>query len=231
VIDRAPRNSTLATSAPAADHDRTPPHGGGLLVNFLEETLEVHEVHEQAEQAHHKNNKRAAILIVGLAATLAIVEMAGKEALFASIAQNIETSDTYAFYQAKTIRSTMVRTALEAAELLPADGVPEKTVATREKQVGAWQKAVERLDSDPATKEGRKELLERAKQITEVRDHEIHAYHDFEYGAAALQLAIVMASAAVITELSLLEVVSAGLGLIGLAFGLMGWFAPALLNL
>ena len=38
-------------------------------------------------------------------------------------------------------------------------------------------------------------------------------------------------SAAVITELSLLEVVSAGLGLVGLAFAFMGWFAPALLNL
>jgi uncharacterized protein DUF4337 len=64
-----------------------------------------------------------------------------------------------------------------------------------------------------------------------MRDHEIHAYHDFEYGAASLQLAIVMASAAVITELALLEIVSAGLGLVGIAFGLMGWVAPALLNL
>lgn len=193
--------------------------------------MEVHEAHEHIEHAHHQNNKRAAILIVVLAAALAIIEMAGKEAQFASIAHNIQTSDTYAFYQAKTIRSTMVRTATEAAELLTREGVAESELAAREKMVGTWKKAVERLDSDPATKEGRKELLERAKEIEEVRDHEIHAYHDFEYGAASLQLAIVMASAAVITELTALEFISMGLGLIGVAFGLMGWLAPALIDL
>jgi hypothetical protein len=157
--------------------------------------------------------------------------MAGKEAQFASIAHNIQTSDTYAFYQAKTIRSTMVRTAAEAAELLPRDGVSEAELAAREKLTTGWKKAIERLDSDPVAKEGRKELLERAKEIEEVRDHEIHAYHDFEYGAASLQLAIVMASAAVITELTALEFISMGLGLVGIAFGLVGWLAPAIVNL
>ena len=41
------------------------------------------------------------------------------------------TSDTYAFYQAKTIRSTMVRTATEAADLLSRDGVTEPELAAR----------------------------------------------------------------------------------------------------
>ena len=95
--------------------------------------MEVHEAHEHIEKAHHQNNKRAAILIVGLAAALAITEMAGKEAQFASIAHNINTSDTYAFYQAKTIRSTTLQAALQSAELLPNDGQPETLAASREK--------------------------------------------------------------------------------------------------
>ena len=193
--------------------------------------LEVHETHEHIEEAHHKNNKRAAILIVALAAALAIVEMAGKEAQFASIAHNIETSDLYAFYQAKTIRATVLRTALESSALLPQDGLPAAQQAERDKLIEGWKATGQRLDSEPKTGDGRKQLLERAKVTGEQRDHELHAYHDYEYGSAALQLAIVMASAAVITEVWLLELVSAGLGVAGIGMGLIGWLAPALLHL
>jgi hypothetical protein len=193
--------------------------------------LEVHETHEQIEHAHHQKNKRAAILIIGLAAALAISEMAGKEAQFASIAHNIESSDLWAFYQAKTIRSTMIHTAVEATNLLSTDDVAADRTAARQKQVDTWKSAADRLDSDPTTHEGRKELSERAIEIGKTRDEEIHAYHDYEYGSAALQLAIVMASAAVITELTLLEIVSGALGVAGIAFGLIGWLSPALLKL
>ena len=217
-----------APAADLGDHGRL---HTGLAIELLEGTLEVHEAHEHIEKAHHQNNKRAAILIVGLAAALAITEMAGKEAQFASIAHNINTSDTYAFYQAKTIRSTTLQAALQSAELLPNDGQPETLAASRERQRDAWKKEIERLDTDPAHKEGRKELLEKAKALAELRDHEIHAYHDYEYAAAALQLAIVMASAAVITDLFLLEVISMSLGVVGLGFAAIGWLAPAILSL
>jgi uncharacterized protein DUF4337 len=193
--------------------------------------LEAQETHEQVEQAHRQKNKRAALLIIGLAAALAIAEMAGKEAQFASIAHNIESSDLWAFYQAKTIRSTVVRTAIEAATLLPDNDVPADRSAAWQQQVDAWRSATDRLDSNPATQDGRKELAERTKQIEKTRDEEIRAYHDFEYGSAALQLAIVMASASVITEITLLEVVSGFLGAAGVALGLIGWLAPALIKL
>ncbi|MBV8652900.1 MAG: DUF4337 domain-containing protein [Alphaproteobacteria bacterium] len=199
--------------------------------HVTEGILEIHETHEKIEHAHHQQNKRAAILIIGLAAALAISEMAGKEAQFSSIAHNIESSDLWAFYQAKTIRSTMVHTAIDAAGLLSTGDVPADQLAARQKQVETWKSAVDRFDSDPATHEGRKELAERAGKTAELRDEELHAYHHFEYGSAALQLAIVMASAAVITELTLLEIVSAALGVAGVAFGLLGWFAPGLIAL
>jgi Domain of unknown function (DUF4337) len=193
--------------------------------------VEAQETHEQVEQAHHQKNKRAALLIIGLAAALAIAEMAGKEAQFASIAHNIESSDLWAFYQAKTIRSTMVHTAAEAATLLPDDGIPAEGAAARQKQLDAWKSASDRLDSNPATQDGRKELAERAKQIEVTRDEEIRAYHDYEYSSAALQLAIVMASASVITELTFLEIVSGVLGAAGVALAAVGWLAPALIKL
>jgi hypothetical protein len=198
----------------------------------MEGKLEIHETTEKIEEAHHRDNKRAAILIIALAAALAIIEMAGKEAQFAALAENINASDTYAFYQAKTIRSTMLQMAVENAALLPADpSAAADQGAARQKQIEVWKATTARLDSDPEKREGRKELLERAKEISTVRDREIHAYHDYEYAAAALQLAIVMASAAVITEFTLLEIISAALGLVGIAMGLVGWLAPALFEL
>jgi hypothetical protein len=194
--------------------------------------LEVHQTRERVEQAEHAQaheKKRAALLIIVLAVALAIVEMAGKEAQFSSIALNIKSSDVYAFYQAKTIRATVLRTAAEGVE---AEGpAAADSVEVRRNQVAAWKSTIERLDSDPKTNEGRKELLERARALEEQRDHEEHSYHHFEYAAAALQLAIVIASAAVITEVTLLELVAAALGVAGVAFAALGWLAPTLLKL
>ncbi len=190
--------------------------------------MEIKETQEQIEHAQ-KHNKRAALMIIVLAALLAISEMAGKHAQTASIAYNIEANDLWAFYQARTIRSTILRTTSELAELLPTDPAPERFEA-RKARVAAWQKTADRYESDPASGEGRKELGERAKAVTALRDQKLNTYHDFEYSSAALQLAIVMASAAVLTELVLLEVVSAGLGLLGLGLALLGWFAPTLIE-
>jgi hypothetical protein len=192
--------------------------------------LEVRETHEHVEEAHQKHNKRAALMIILLAALLAICEMAGKHAQTASIAYNIQANDLWAFYQAKTIRSTILRTAIESAELLPKDG-PQEALDARAKQLASWRKTADRYESDPASKEGRKELAERATATSELRDHKLNVYHEFEYASAALQLAIVMASAAVITELVLLELVAAGLGCVGLGLALIGWIAPMLIEL
>jgi hypothetical protein len=192
--------------------------------------VEIQETQEQIEKAHEMHNKRAALMIIVLAALLAISEMAGKSAQTESIALNIEANDLWAFYQAKTIRSTVLRTAIETASLLPVEGNAALGEA-RKKQLESWQKTADRYESDPASKEGRKELAERAKSTMEERDRKLNIYHEFEYGSAALQLAIVMASAAVITSIVLLEFVSAGLGLVGLGLALVGWFAPTLIHL
>lgn len=193
--------------------------------------MELHETTERierAEHAQHHERKRAALLIIVLAVALAIVEMASKESQFSSLSLNIQSSDTYAFYQAKTIRGFMLRTVVDAVEALFPD-VAERPAA--QKQIAAWKTEIVRMDSEPTTREGRKELLERAKSLETERDAQERSYHQFEYAAAGLQLAIVIASAAVITEVVLLEIISAGLGVAGIALAVLGWFAPTLLRL
>jgi Domain of unknown function (DUF4337) len=194
--------------------------------------LEVHETRERMEHAahaEHQERKRVALLIVIVAVALALTETGGKEAQFASIEHNIEASDLYAFYQAKTIRTTILRTAMESAEALA--GGSEGQAEARAKQVAAWKATIDRLDSDTASGEGRAELLAKARDLQKQRDVEIQSYHDFEFASAALQLAIVVASAAVIVEMTLLEMISFGFFLVGVGLALVGLLSPGLLNL
>jgi Domain of unknown function (DUF4337) len=188
--------------------------------------MDPHETTEQINEARHLNNRRAGMLIAGLAALLAITEMAAKHAQNESVISNIEASDTWNFFQAKSGRITTLRTAIETLEITPVGDA-----AARDKQIAAWKASADRYESDPVTGEGRKQLSDRAKATEDKRDHELSAFRLFEYGAGALQLAIVMASAAVITALLPLEIVAAGLGIVGIGFAALGWFAPGLLPL
>lgn len=174
-------------------------------------------------------NKKIAILIAVLAACLAITEMGAKSSQTHVLTEQVEASNLWAFYQAKTMRQTIIRTAADEAEARYKDGgdMPAAVKA----QTEAWRKTATRYETEPETKEGRKELAARAKQHEEARDKAQHAYHLFEYGSAALQLAIVLASAGAITAVGFLTVVAGGLGLVGAALSAVGWMAPTLIHL
>ncbi len=193
---------------------------------------EAAEHHEHLEHAAHGggSGKRIAILIAVLAAILAIVESGGKAKQTEQLAKNIDASDTYAFYQAKTIRSTVLRTSSALVESVVPETLPPERKAKVDKTLADWKDAADRYDSDPKSGEGRKELIEKAKHLTAEREEAAMAYHNFEYGAAALQLSIVLASASVITAMPVLAGVSIGLGAVGTALGAAGWFAPDALH-
>ncbi|MBI2236688.1 MAG: DUF4337 domain-containing protein [Magnetospirillum sp.] len=206
--------------------------------------MEAHEAHEKIHEAahahaaqgaeHHEKvgrNRRIAVLISVLAALLAIIEMGGKGAQNTSLAANIEAANLWSFFQAKTIRMTTMRTAADSLETVQPGGLPADTAAAWAKRITDWRTAATRYDSEPDTGEGRKELAARAKQAESRRDHAMAAYHMFEYGAAALQIGIVLASAAVVTGMVALALAAGGLGAVGLAFGVLGWFAPTLIHL
>ena len=81
----------------------------------------VHEIaHDAAHEAAHSTKTEAkfiGLLISVLALFLAVSEMVGKAAQTHGLALNIEASDTWNFYQAKTIRQTVLRASLESAKL------------------------------------------------------------------------------------------------------------------
>src|SRR5919205_1831508 len=168
------------------------------------------------------SNKKVALLIAVLALLLALSETFGQSAQTDALSKNIEASNLWSFFQAKTIRLTTVRTAAEEAELQLASATGD-TKAAIAKRVDEWRKTAARYESEPETQEGRKELAARAKAAEAKRDRSLAQYHHFETASAALQIAIVLASAEVITGVTALVWAAGGLGLIGLVFTLIGF--------
>ena len=66
-------------------------------------------------EAH--GDKRVALLIAILALCLAVVETGAKSAQTEALTRNVEAANLWSFFQARTIRQTNVRTAVEQAEL------------------------------------------------------------------------------------------------------------------
>ena len=176
-------------------------------------------------------NKRVALLIAVLALVLAFSETLGKSAQTTALSQNVEASNLWSFFQAKTIRMTVLRTAAEEAELTLAQINLPHTRQAVEQRIAAWRKSADRYDSEPDTGEGRKELAARAKTAETKRDRALAAYHHYEMASACVQIAIVLASAAIITGMSLLIGVAIGLGVVGVVFCSIGFFAPLAVHL
>ena len=177
------------------------------------------------------SNKRVALIIAVLAAGLAFSETLGKSAQTAGLSHHIEASNLWAFFQAKTIQLTTLRTAAEALEIDLAREQNARAKEVMEKRVAEWRKSAARYESEPDTQEGRKELATRAKATEKKRDLSLAAYHQYEMSSAALQLAIVLATAHIITGVAFLLWGSIGLGAIGVAFIAIGFFAPTAVHL
>ncbi|MGC1696630.1 MAG: DUF4337 domain-containing protein [Pseudolabrys sp.] len=186
---------------------------------------------EHAEHAAHGGNKKIALLIAVLALFLAFSEALGKSAQTTAITLNVTSNDLWAFFQAKTIRMTVLTTAAEQMQI-EADRATDADLKGRlTKTIDTWKKTAARYDDDPVSHEGRKQLSQRAKEAEEKREHVLARYHNYEFASAAFQIGIVLASAQVITGMAILGVFSGLLGVIGLVFTGIGLWTPELVHL
>jgi hypothetical protein len=195
--------------------------------------MSAHENMEHAEHAEHAShsNKKIALLISILALFLAFSETLGKSAQTAAITHNVATNDLWAFYQAKHIRGTIFRTAAEQMQVEADRATDPAEKARLMKTVDGWKKTATRYDDDPAGKEGRKQIAEQAKNSEEKRELAMARYHHYELASALFQIGIVLASAEVITGMIALGFFSGLLGLVGVAFTAIGFWAPHAVHL
>jgi hypothetical protein len=199
---------------------------------------EPHEAaHEAAEHIEHEGheghgsaNRKIALLIAVLALFLAFSETLGKSSQTNAISKNVESANLWAFFQAKSIRRTVVQTAAEEMKIYGGILTDERLKAASAKQLDDWQKTAARYRSEPETGEGTEQLAERAKHASEERDHSLAKYHNFELASAAFQVAIVLASATIITGMMVLAWISGALGLCGLVLMSIGLLAPHLIH-
>lgn len=193
----------------------------------------AHESMEHAEHAQHASgeNKRIALLIAVIALFLALSETLGKGAQTESISKNVEASNLWAFFQAKSIRRTVVQATSDQARLSLGVMGDEGAKAALQKQIDEWKKTADRYRSEPETGEGSEQLAARAKHAEHDRDLAMAKYHHFEVASAAFQIGIVLASATIITGMMALAYVAGALALAGIAFSAIGVVAPHAVHL
>ena len=193
----------------------------------------AHESMEHAEHVEHASsaNKNIALLIAVIALFLALSETLGKSAQTQSISKNVEASNLWAFFQAKSIRRTVVQAVSDQARLSLGLVGDDGAKAALQKQIDEWQKTAARYRSEPETGEGSEQLASRAKHAEEERDLAMARYHHYEVASAAFQIGIVLASATIITGMIALAWISGLLALAGIAFTAIGLFAPHAVHL
>jgi Domain of unknown function (DUF4337) len=188
------------------------------------------EAAETAVEAKERD-RTVALIIAILALMLALAEAGAKKSQHLSTEKNIEASDLFNFYQAKRIRSTVAETAAQTLEAQKTALIDPKMQEAFEKQIGDFKATVARYEKDPKKPEDSLDAIqERAKAAAEERELANHRLGHYELGSGLTQIAIVLASAAIITGISFLIWLSVGLGAIGAALLALGTFAPTLLG-
>lgn len=179
----------------------------------------------EAKPAEDIRTKWIGVYVGILATLLAICSMGGDNAAKDATRSNIEASNIWAFFQAKNVRRTVFSVAADDLELTlkanPGIGAEARTAI--EAKIKAYRADIERYTSDKKTNEGLDELFVKAKEIEKERDVALRKDPYFDVAQALLQIAIVLASVALIAGANVLVYFSILLGGIGTFLMLNGF--------
>jgi hypothetical protein len=176
-------------------------------------------------QSAKRRDKMIGVYIGILAVVLAICGMGGGNAAKESTLRNIEASNTWGFFQAKNIRRAGIR--LQADELtlmLEANpALPDDSRKHIQAKIDEYRALDKKLTSDPASDEGLDELFTKGKAVEAARDLALQRDPYFDYGQALLQIAIVLASVAIISGGNAILFGSAIVGILGVVATIGGF--------
>jgi len=144
---------------------------------------------------------KAGWLITVLAALLAINTYIASGNSSKVLNNTIKANDTWAFYQAKSIKQTLAEMAYDTA-------VDKKDNAKAEK----LKAKIDRYESDPATGEGKKELMAKARALEAERDEIKKSGPWLTFAGSGFQIAIVLLSASILAVAPALYVASIVVG-------------------
>jgi hypothetical protein len=144
---------------------------------------------------------RAGWVITVLAALLAINTLIGGSNSSKILNNTIEANNTWAFYQAKSIKQTLAEQSQDDAKF-----------RNDTKKVEFLQQKIDRYESDPKTGEGKKELMEKARKLEAERAVAKARSPWFTYAGSLLQIAIVLLTASILAVSEKMFKASMGVG-------------------
>jgi hypothetical protein len=185
--------------------------------------MSLDDVIDRLKSDKEELNKWVGVYIGVLAVLLAFCNVGGGNSTKDATRANIDASDAYAFYQAKSIRRTSYTLAADELELMlatqPALAGPARKAV--EDKIKSHRAEADRLKKDP--KDGTDQLLAKAKVLEIERDIALRKDPYFDWSQAFIQIAIVLASVhLIIGNLTLLGV-SAGLAGLGILLMINGF--------
>jgi hypothetical protein len=175
-------------------------------------------LNEDAERENKEIRDRWIGIYIGcLAVALAICALGGGNAAKDATLRNIDATNTWNFFQAKNLRRINLELATEDLELTlkTTQGLSPEASKLINERVASRRADIQRLKSDPTSNEGMDQLMVKAKGLEKDRDDAMKRDPYFDYGQAFLQIAIVVASVALIMSGNMLLIMSAICAFIG----------------
>jgi Domain of unknown function (DUF4337) len=177
------------------------------------------------ETAERKHDKFIAIYISILAVLIALAATGSNDAMKTAQQAGFQVNDQYAFYQAKYIRQSQIKLASDQLELKMLETKDPNGTSDIARKIQAsraeYDKEIARLETN--ARNGKKELLARAQNCENTRNVALAQHPFYDYSLAMLQIAIVLASASIITGRKLLLWGSGGVGMFGVLLFLNGY--------
>jgi hypothetical protein len=187
----------------------------------------ISELGEGEKRAEERFRSRAALVIAVMAMLLAITSLGGGNVAEDIVANNIQASNLWSFYQAKNARQTSYKLAadeLEAEIQLRQGTVTPELRQSLEAKIQQYRETVARYESEPDKGEGKKELSERARSFEVERDRALKQDTSFDFAEALFQIAIVLASVAILSASRMILRLSVVLGAAAVLLMLNGFF-------
>ena len=159
---------------------------------------------------------KAGMVISVFALLLAVNSWYGGTLSSLTLNNTIKANNVWAFYQAKSIKQTLAEQSLD-------DAIYRKDTVKIEK----LQAKIARYESEPATGDGKKELMEKARKLEAERDEAKKRSPWIGYASTLYQLSIVVLSASILAvSISMFwgSFFVAGLGLLLSAQGVFLFF-------
>lgn len=179
----------------------------------------------ETKPADDRRSKWIGIYVGILATLLAICSTGGGNAAKDAARANLDAANLWSFFQAKNTRRTAFALAADDLELSIAanPAMPPEAKAAVEAKIKAYRETVQRFTTEKTTGEGLDELWVKGKAIEAERDVASRKDPYFDVAQALLQIAIVLASVALIAGSNVLLWFSGGLGVAGTLLMLNGF--------